>query len=229
MGYNSFMHYTVIYINDRSKKNIENIKNKLSYLEYAKDINFCDGRRIDARKIIEDMGFSINWKPYDGRTTDPLPTEFGTWVSNINVYKYIVKNKIQEMLVLEDDAILSKDFLNIINKIMSDSPKLFDFISLYSFEDQNYENKTTDIENLYLHKSINQYSAFQGMIFSYSGAKKILRLLKKEGIEYTNDCQIFRKSLEEKLNGYSLKKEYKIIEHDLSVKSNIEEGNHRYS
>jgi len=53
-------------------------------------------------------------------------------------------------------------------------------------------------------------------------------LLKKEGIEYTIDCQIFRKSLEEKINGYSLKSSYNIIMHDTSIKSEIDSGSHRY-
>lgn len=222
------MKYTIVHINDRSKDNMERTRNILSSFEYVNDIEFCDGRRIDARKIIEDMGISTNWNPYDGRTTDPLPAEFGVWISNINVYKYIVKNRIPEMLILEDDAILSDNFVDIFSKVLKEAPKAYDFISLYNFEDQNQEDERTDIKLKYLHRSINQYSAFQGMIFTYSGAKKILRLLKKEGIEYTIDCQIFRKSLEEKLNGYCLKPQYNIIKHDKNVKSNIEFGNHRY-
>lgn len=222
------MKYTIIHINDRSKENMERTKSVLSSFEYISDIDFCDGRKVDARKIIENIGISINWSPYDGRTTDPLPGEFGVWLSNINVYKYIVKNRIPEMLILEDDAILKENFVNIFLEVLKEAPKSYDFISLYNFEYQNQENHRTDIGNKYLHRSINQYSAFQGMIFTYSGAKKILRLLKKEGIEYTNDCQIFRKSLEEKLNGYCLKSLYQIIEHDLNVFSNIEQGNHRY-
>lgn len=222
------MKYTIIYINDRSKKNMERIRSVLSSFEYVNDIEFCDGRKIDARKIIENMGISINWSPYDGRTTDPLPGEFGVWLSNINIYKYIVKHRIPEMLVLEDDAILKENFVNIFSEVLKGAPKSYDFISLYNFEDQNQEDHRTDIGNKYLHRSINQYSAFQGVVYSYSGAKKILRLLKKEGLEYAVDCQVFRKSLEEKLNGYSLKPLYNIIEHDKGICSNIEFGNIRY-
>ena len=221
--------YTIIHISDRSKENMQRTKNVLSSFEYVDNINFCDGRKTDARKIIEDMGIPINWSPYDGRTTQPLPTEFGVWLSNINVYKYIAKNAIHQMLVLEDDAILKDDFTFIINDILKEVPKNYDFVSLCSFKDQNHEDSRTDIGNKYIHRSINQYSSFQGMVFSCAGAKKILRLLKKEGIQYTNDCQIFRKSLEQKLNGYSLRPNYSIIEHDLNVISNIDNTNHRYT
>jgi GR25 family glycosyltransferase involved in LPS biosynthesis len=222
------MKYTIIKINSRCAENIKTIKDMLSDFTYINDIEFCDGKKTDASKIIKNMGIKINWAPYDGRTTDPLPSEFGVWVSNIRTYKYIIKNRIDRMLVLEDDAILSNNFSNMLRTILNNTPKNFDFISLFSFKGHNKEDENTNIGNAYIHKSLNQYSAFQGMVFSLSGAVKILRLLKTEGIEYTNDCQIFRKSLEGKLEGYSLKNEHKIIEHDISVLSNIECGNHRY-
>lgn len=222
------MKFTILNISDRLKENIERTKNILSSFEYINDIEFCNGREIDARKIIEDMSISINWNPYDGRTTGPLPGEFGIWVSYINIFKYIVKNRISEMLVLEDDAIPLDNFVDIFSKVLKEAPKAYDFISLHSFEGQNQKDNRTDIGLKYLHKSLNQYSATQGSIFTFRGAKKILRLLKKEGIEYTIDCQIFRKSLEEKINGYSLKSSYNIIMHDTSIKSEIDSGSHRY-
>jgi GR25 family glycosyltransferase involved in LPS biosynthesis len=221
------MKYTIIQINDRVSENVKKNKIKLSIFDYVGEIKFCDASKVDSKKIIEGMGFSINWNPFDGRTLPPLSGELGIWVSNIEVFKYIVKNNISKMLVIEDDAILKENFVEELSLIMQEVPKNFDFVSLYSNPNQNKEDETTSLSLKYLHKSINQYAGNVAMIYSFNGAKKILRLLKKEGIEYTVDCQIFRKSLEKKLDGYSLKKEYNIAFHDFHVASTIDPQNLR--
>lgn len=216
------MKYTIVYINDRSKENMNKTKTILSSFEYIDDIEFFDGKKFDVHKSIKELGVKINWCPYDGRTHPPLDGELGLWISNINIFKYMLKNSIGEMLVLEDDAIITEDFNDIFKKIYCELPKKWDFVSLHSNDEQNHQDERTNINLKYLHRTINQYSSTVGMIYSYSGAKKILRSLRKDGIEYTVDCQIFRKSLEDKLNGYSLKKEYAIILHDTNVGSTID-------
>lgn len=221
------MKYTIVCISDRMLENVEKNKKILISFDYVGEIEFCDGNKVDAREIIESMGIEIKWSPYDGRTFPPLLGELGLWVSNISIFQYIVKNNISKMLVIEDDAVLVEDFPEEMSSIMKEVPENFDFVSLYSIPDQNEEDEKTNLSLKYLHKTINQYASTTAMLYSFNGAKKILEMLEKDGMEYTVDCQLYKKSLEGKINGYSLKKEFKLVSHDFHIPSTIDPENLR--
>ena len=224
------MKYCIMHVNDRAKKNMDYNKSILKDFEYVNDIDFFDGNKGSGWDILNHKGIPLNvWSPYDGRTTEPLLGEFGIWVSTINLWEYIVKNKIQNMLVLEDDIILKTDFVDNFYKYVKDLPEDFDFLSLYYFLDQNIPSEDVDIGSEYIQKSINQYSAAQAMLYSYSGAKKLLKLFCRKGMEYTNDCFVYRQSLEGLVNGYSIKGPYDLfLTHTYKdIKSLIDPNNFR--
>ncbi|MEM9282117.1 MAG: glycosyltransferase family 25 protein [Verrucomicrobiota bacterium] len=214
--------YTIIHIDSRAKKHIKRTKEKLRGFNYTNRIPFFDGRKSDGRKVLEKKEIFLNWKPYDGRTTDPLPSEFGVWVSNVRVYEYIVKKQLDRFLILEDDVIVCDAFLTLFPLILEEIPADFDFVSLYSFDFDNEPSEETEMSLNYLQRSFNQHAAFQGMIFSHSGARRVLEILKTDGIEYTNDCMVYEKAREGKLTGYSLRKDVKILSHDMSIASTID-------
>jgi GR25 family glycosyltransferase involved in LPS biosynthesis len=140
------------------------------------------------------MGIKLDvWAPYDGRTTAPLPGELGVWVSTINTWRYMIDNSIDCMLVLEDDVQLSDNFVDSLTLCLQDLPGNFECLSLYYFEGQNWTEDRTDVGSEYIHKSLNQYSAAQGTIYSNRGAKNLTKLVKKFGIQYTADCFILSK------------------------------------
>jgi len=193
-------------VNDRAIENIKHNHNVLKSFDYIDDINFFNGNTENGFNVLNNMGIRLDtWHPYDGRLTDPLPGEYGVWVSTINLWKYIVDNSIETLLVLEDDIILQENFLENLNLCLNDLPKNFDFLSLYYFQGQNEESEMVNIGSEFIQKSNNQYSAAQAMIYSYVGAKKLLKLINRKGMEYTNDCFIYRQSLEGLVNGYSIK------------------------
>lgn len=199
------MKYTIIHIDDRAKNNILKIKNILSNFQYIDDIVFCDGNKDGPWHVLNNKGIMQDvWRPYDGRQFPPLPGELGVWVSNINIFEYVVKNKIDHILVLEDDAIIEKNFADLFNTYVKDLPLDFDFFALSYFLDQNSLTAETDIGSKNVHKSTNQYSNGVGMLYSLQGAKKILKLLQRTGLEYTSDCYIFHHAQTGMLNGYSL-------------------------
>lgn len=224
------MKYTIIHVNDRAKENMDYNKSILKNFEYINDIEFFDGNKGNASDVINHIGIDINaWNPYDGRQSPPLPGEYGIWLSTIYVWEYIVKNKINETLVLEDDILLEDNFVDNLKECKNELPEDYDFLSLYYFEEQNDLDDNTEFGAKNIHKSFNQYSAGQATLYSYHGAKKLLKLVNRVGIEYTTDCFIFNKSQSGLVNGYSIKpNSLKFLKHDYKkIKSLIDPNNFR--
>ena len=224
------MKYTIIHVNDRAKEQMARNKNILKSFDYINDIEFFDGNKGNAWDVINHMGIRTDvWKPYDGRQFPPFPGEYGIWLSTINVLEYIINNNIESLLVFEDDILLEKDAVKIIKSCMAELPAGWDFLSLYYFPGHNSYSPESDIGKAYIHKSINQPAANQAMIYSKSGASKLIKLIKRKGIEYTVDCFIYKQAQLGAVNGYSIIPEKdSILKHQYKeVKSLIDPQNIR--
>lgn len=219
-----------MHVNDRAKENINRNKSILKDFNYISNIKFFNGNLENGHDVLSHRNIRLDvWSPYDGRQSPPLPGEYGITVSTMNVWQYVVDNKINSILVLEDDIVLQDDFVDSLNLCLNDLPSSFDILSLYYFSDQNWVDKSTEIGSEYIHKSNNQYSAAQAIIYSYSGAKKLLKLFKRKGYEYTTDCFIYRQAHEGLLEAYSIKgRQDLFLKHDhKKVKSLIDPDNYR--
>jgi len=224
------MKYTIVHINDRSKENMDYNKSILSGFEHVNSIEFFNGNKGNAWDVINHKGIRQDvWNPYDGRSLPPLPGELGVWVSTINVWEYIVNNNVDMFLMLEDDVVLEKDFVSNLQLCLNDLPKDFDFLSLYYFKEQNSFDKKTDIGSRYIHRALTQFSAGQAMVYSFSGAKTLLKILKRTGIQYTTDCFVFRQCHEGTVDGYSIVPDnLYFLKHDyINIKSTIDPDNIR--
>lgn len=200
------MKYCIMHIDNRAKDLMDYNKSILKDFEYVEDIKFFNGNLGNAWDVLNHKKIKLDaWSPYDGRTMPPLPGEFGVWVSTINVWEYIIDKKIDKLLVLEDDIKIQPDFIKNFNLCIKNLPEDFDFLSLHYFNEQNKSTEDVDFGSEYLQRSFNQYSAGQAIVYSLAGAKKLLKVLKRKGIEYTTDCFIFRQGLENLVNGYSIK------------------------
>ena len=219
-----------MHVDDRAKENMDRNKNILKGFNYINDIEFFNGNLGSGYDVLNHRKIKLDvWSPYDGRSTPPLPGEYGVMVSTMNLWQYIVDNKIDKILVLEDDIVLQDDFVYNLNLCLNDLPDSFDILSLYYFSEQNLVDENTEIGSDYIHKSNNQYSAAQAIVYSYLGAKKLLNLFKRKGYEYTNDCFIYRQAHEGLLEAYSIKgKQDLFLKHDYQkVKSLIDPEDYR--
>jgi GR25 family glycosyltransferase involved in LPS biosynthesis len=197
--------YTIIHVDSRAKDQIAHNQSILGESSYVSGIKFFNGNSENILDVLNHWGIKTEtWNPYDGRSFGPLPGEYGVWASNISVWDYMNKNYTDKMLVLEDDVLLEKDAKEIIKKTIKELPDNWDFLSLYSFPGQNNQSSESNIGKAYIHKSINQPAANQAMIYSKSGASKLIKLVKRKGIEYTVDCFIYKQAQLGFLNGYSL-------------------------
>lgn len=224
------MNYTIIHVNDRAKESIDKNKAILSSFKYIDDIEFFNGNDGNAWDVLNHKKFKTDvWSPYDGRTFPPLPGEYGVWVSLINVWEYVINNSLESILVLEDDVSLNENFVDLFNDTVSELPNSFDFLSLYYFSEQNANDESVEIGLKNIQKANNQYSAGQATLYSYHGCKKLLKLAKIRGIEYTTDCFIFNKAHEGSLEGYSIKQknDYFLKHEYIKVKSLIDPDNKR--
>ncbi len=202
------MKYTIMHINDRAKENIEKNKKILSDYEYVDSIDFFNGMQDDGPNTLKSMNINIDaWNPYDGRKFAPMPGEYGVWISTLRFLNYMIDNDVEKMLLLEDDVVVMNSFISNLKKCLKEIPENFDFLSLYYNNGHNHIDDSTEIGKKYIHKSNNQYSAGLATVYSLSGAKKIMKLIKRKGLEYTSDCFIFKQAQLGSLNGYSIKPE----------------------
>lgn len=221
--------YSIMHVNDRAKENMDRNKSILKNFEYV-DIEYFNGNTGNGWDILNDMKIPLNkWKPYDGRTFNPLPGEYGIWVSTIRFMQYMIDNNIDKLLVLEDDVYLFDDFVENFNKCINELPETFSLLSFYAFDEHNEVTEETDLGLEYIHRSWNQPSGMQATLYSLDGVKKILKVLKRKGIEYTNDCFIFEQSRLQVIEGYSIKKNGLVfLDHDYkNIKSLIDPDNLR--
>jgi GR25 family glycosyltransferase involved in LPS biosynthesis len=194
-----------MHVNDRAKDLIAQNKKVLKFFEYVDSIPFFNGTvdnpwdELKKRRI----GTS-SWRPHSGRISDPLPGELGIWISYLNIFEYIIKTNTQQFLVIEDDAELKDNASLEIYALTQELPKNWDFLSLHYADHQNRLTSESNIGSDKIHKSINQYSSTVAIIYSYSFAKKFLKLVNKKGIRDTIDDFLYLEARQGTLNGYSI-------------------------
>lgn len=223
------MKYSIMHIDNRAIENTKHNKGVLKDFEYV-DLQYFDGIKGNAWDVLNHRRIPLDvWQPYDGRNTLPLPGEYGVWLSTIIFLEHVVHNQIDKMILLEDDVFLEDNFIENLSLCIKDLPDSFDFLSLYYFDGQNELTSETDIGSKYIHLSHNQYSAGQATLYSLKGAKKILNLIHRKGLEYTSDCFIFNQSILGLLDGYSIVPDsLSFLRHDnKKIKSLIDPNNIR--
>ena len=223
------MKYTIMHVNNRAEDNIKANKDILKNFEYVDTIEFIDGNTTDAKNILHVKGVKTStWSPYDGRTSMPLPGEYGVLVSFLNLLEYVINDDTDSILLVEDDVVLSDNFVDFFLLCLNDLPKNYDFLSLAYPKEQNHISESTEMGSSYIHKADNQYAGNMVTLFSKSGAEKILKIVKRVGMEYNSDCLIYRYSRTGALNGFSIKPiDKKIVSHPNIIESVIDPKNLR--
>jgi GR25 family glycosyltransferase involved in LPS biosynthesis len=197
--------YTIISINDRAKKNIDNTKSILKTFNF-KDLIYFNAKTQDINKFYDDQHIKLNWnKELHGRNA--LTGEYGIAASQIIIFKYMIDYNIDELIVFEDDAVIDKFFLNNFYACYSNLPNDWDYLADCSeFPHHSICEKTKKeilIGSSVICKShlINAHLGF--MLYSKRGAIKILNALKLFGLTSPIDTFIYNLSRVDYLNGYT--------------------------
>jgi len=221
--------YTIISVDDRA---CENIKRTQFIVDgkFINDIQFVDGRKTNMETYFSNLNIKITWderawnrKPFDG--------ELGCTASQVNCLKYIVDNDIPELIVFEDDAILIDNFMDILSNCRNDLPKDYDFLTnteeiwIGHLFDKSYDQLLIDSEFVY--KSYLSDGCSKFMMYSNSGARKMLEAYQKFGVYCPVDWFMFNLSRDKILNGYSTFAGNTLIQPKNQFGSLIDPGNIR--
>lgn len=199
------MKYTVVSISDKRKDNIDNIHSVMGDggHELVCDIEFVDGRLVNAFKLLNDFGIRTDvYAPDDGRSDPMTAGEAGCWMSHMRALEFIAKNELSELLVLEDDASISESFIPFLESCFLDLHKDYDFLSLYSEPGQNFLSTQSDIGSNFIHRALAQKSRTAAMLYSRRGAKNIVNVARRMGATYNIDSILYRNSISGFLQGF---------------------------
>jgi GR25 family glycosyltransferase involved in LPS biosynthesis len=217
--------YVLIKINDKRLKTQKKIESDLDSFQ-RHFVECIDGHNEEA--VVRFFKNNINIK-------ERRPTRagfLGHWLTFLNILNYIIDNKIENLLVLEDDAILSQTFIEDLEMYMSHLPEDYDFFMIYDSEpnknnymfskndlkmrvpqrfkidkDPQKIHSDWDIGSNYIVRTYQKFGSV-GQVFSNAGAKKIINLVEKNGLGTSRwevspfDMTIYKYSFKGLINGY---------------------------
>lgn len=222
--------YTIVSIDESRSENKTNLRNVVKIPE-ANSIEFIDGREL------KEFPYNVNYDATSG--------ELGIWLSHLNCWKYLAESQLDALLVFEDDAIISEDFLDDLNTYINELPSDWDVLALFVPEHQRkfygrrvmYYDRQTGLPigpgkskeaikvdsfeygSSFLAKAYQDYSCVT-MLYSKIGAQKLLRYLNEYGIIRPVDCFIYLMAHLDKLNVFAPKPSSKqIVSHNWNLPS----------
>lgn len=118
----------------------------------------------------------------------------GCWLSHYNLWKYIVENKLDKILILEDDARPVDDFDNRLIYALSDIDVTYDLIYIGCLSCDEIVNDTLKIIGKQ-NKDVSEHIMIPGFpvglhayMISYEGAKKLINSEAMKKVSYHIDC-----------------------------------------
>lgn len=174
----------ILIISLKKSKRVKFLINRLKKLNLTyKIIAGINGKKLNNKKKLDKFFDKNLIRKKIGRELSP--SEIGAAASHLKVYKFIVKNKIQRAVILEDDAFPSIKFKNWLintnfnknNAILS----LFAYPSGYLNKNKIKKNDNTEVD-VFLSKT-HIYSSCCYLI-NFQTAKKILKITKGKVINY---------------------------------------------
>lgn len=207
------VNYSIISINNRSDDNKKDIRKKM---QDFKEINVesVDGNKKNTNLLLKNLSLSTSKWNWAGK---PRPGEIGVWLSNINIFNKIINDDIENLLVFEDDAILSDNFVEKLNELILEIPQDYDFLSLvFPSSSKIYYKKDADLSLKNICSAKYNHFCIIAMLWSKNGAKKMIESINKTNITYPIDLYIYDYLLKQNMiNGYSIKPEInQIVFHD---------------
>jgi len=193
------INYHIIHINDERKWNRDAID---SYLVGNKHLINSLNAKLDGAKenfLQDNKDFKISWEGFK-------PGEFGNFASHYLAWKYVVENNMDKLLIFEDDAKLSEEFIDKYNLFLDYCPKDYDVFSIFVHENQFPRFNSNDIINDIIAKGYQDWSTLC-YIISNAGAKKLLNYVKQTGMDYPTDWFIFRNGAKGIFNVYTFRPE----------------------
>jgi hypothetical protein len=191
------MIYTIFSINDSRLHYKNAIRFQLSHWDEFKHLA-VDGHRRDLLESYADY-YKIAVHNSPGRLE--RVGQLGIWYSVINALKVATT---MPMVTFEDDAILHPNFVPEFYARIAELPDDTDFFALFLPRDQDHVYTEEMSVSPMLCKAYQRYGGVS-MFYTVQGAKKIIRLLERDGLTDQYDDQLFKYVKAGELNGYTSK------------------------
>ncbi len=214
--------YHIISINDDRKYRKAEIRAKMAGMEEV-SIPSCDP--LDAKDFAEQV------LKHDIRITitddwQPLVGEVGVWYSHLNIWRHMIINKIEQLVVFEDDATVNYGAVDIIQRQSMELPNDYDvlalsvpFNQLQDFEYRvAYDNLGRPLKVMHPNTPCYVFDVglptlarvYQGygcvaMMYSLKGAKRLYDLAIDYGMSGPVDCWIYEHAHAGRLEAYAPK------------------------
>ena len=187
----NILHF-IIHLPRNKERKLHLEKNVLPRIQNKKVINGIDWKINNLSKLLIENNISIH------NPNDFLKGQVGCFLSHFLIWKYIISNNIEEIIILEDDVTIPKNYYHLlkdINEIKIDNPE---FIYLYNHP-AKYKNDYS--EELRMFYALENFGTV-GYYLTKSGAKKLIENFKT--LVGPVDRQINFLILKKVLNGYML-------------------------
>ena len=128
-----------------------------------------------------------------GETFPPSSGVIGVWASNYTAYKNFLETDKDILILFEDDIILSKNFISILDSYLMELPEDWEFFSPFVPDDSlfAYNEKLHSFNDDFLTcRSYQQWSCATYLV-SRAGAKKAIENIESIGITAPIDWYIF--------------------------------------
>lgn len=212
------MKYTIVSINeDRADKKAA-IKTAMHNHTEITDIPFVNG--FDPAHL---EWARNHWPGIEPEGWDLSPGEYGIWYSQLNCWWYAAQEG--DLLVLEDDAIVSEEFDVVMGPLLTELPDDYDFMALFVPDNQlqdfryrvNYDAGGAPMNAIdagdpgyqyaidgkrYVTRAYQGYSCVANLI-SQKGARKLIERLRVRHIYSTVDCFMFLEAHQGTVEAYA--------------------------
>lgn len=163
-------------------KKITNIMNKLKLKFHI--VKAVDGRKLFLKKKLHKLYNKKKTLSYIGRELSP--EEVGAAASHLKVYKLIIKKKIKNAIIIEDDAIPSKNFpLWVNSKITLNDNEI---VSFNCYNNGLIKKKPTKriLDFINLHQAKTHLHSGSFYQINYNTCKKIIKKTKGTVISFSD-------------------------------------------
>jgi len=179
-------------------KDIERLEKSYEQLNFYNIKNYERYPAIYGNNLNKD---ELNYYSTDIGKIIASKSMIGCGISHINIWKNIIKEKINKCLILEDDFILCDNFINKFDIIMNNAPLEYDIIFLTNNIIHNKNLKLYDINKYFYKQAL--ISQTVGYIITLNGANKLLNYINK--VSYHIDFELCILSLLYNFNIISVK------------------------
>lgn len=185
------IHYCVMQISDRCQENVDNTKRVLDdsgaqFVEHR----YFSYHTEDPYKFLSQRGIGLSrWKDFSHRSLPPMIGELGYLCSLIGLFESLLRKGVEEALVFDDDAVVDRAFVEIVNKARTYDYDVFNFSYPGLLQWEEHGSKEMEIDDFAVVADFKRGFS-QASLYTKQGMQKFLKALRRYGPVGATDLTI---------------------------------------